>query len=113
MNVQPFLEQVNYIYLFKYTQKGAEGLSMSPSRVDKANRFVKGIHAFCAFISLSSEYDMMTFFKGTPEEAYQLLLYLKSQGTVEVTMLRVETRSLSQYTALLDNTLRGTAKKKK
>ncbi len=111
MNIQPMLEQVNYMFLFKYTQKGAEQLSLSPARVENANKFVKDIHAFCAFVSLSGEYDMMTFFSGLPDEAYQLLLYLKSLGTVEVTMLRIEKRSLKDYKTLLGNTFRIAGKK--
>ena len=100
---ESLLERTKYLFLFKYTPAGVQKIAESSDRIAAANKFVAGLHAFCAFVSLSGEYDMMTFFDGTPDEAYRLLLYLRSLGSVEVTMCRVETRSPKQYATLLEN----------
>ncbi len=100
---QSLLERTTYLFLFKYTPMGVQKIAESSDRIAAANKFVAGLQKFCAFISLSGEYDMMTFFDGTADDAYKLLLFLRSLGTVEVTMCRVETRSPQQYATLLKN----------
>jgi uncharacterized protein with GYD domain len=102
------IERTKYLFLFKYTDMGIAKITDSPGRIAAANKFVSGLQAFCGFVSLSGEYDMMTFFDGTPEAAYKLLLYLRSLGSVQVTMCRVETRSPKQYAELIQG-IRSTA----
>jgi uncharacterized protein with GYD domain len=89
------------MFLMKYTAQGLAQLAGSASRIDQASAFVSSIHSECELISVSGDFDMITFFTGSAEDAYRLLLYLRSQGTVQVSMVRIETRSRQEYKGLL------------
>lgn len=92
----------DFIFLLRYSAKGIEYLRDSPGRIDKTSEFVRGkLKALCGFVSTSGEYDMVSFFKGTDEQAYQFELWLRSLGTLEVHVLKMHSRSMRDYNAML------------
>lgn len=96
------IEDCDFIFLLQYTAKGIESLNESASRVEKTNEFVRGkLKTFCAFTSTSGKYDMVSFFKGTDQQAYEFQLWLRSLGTLEVDVLKMHARSMGAYNAML------------
>jgi len=96
------IDNCDFIFLLKYTPKGIESLRESPARVEKTNEFVRGkFKAFCAFTSTSGKYDMVSFFNGTDQQAYEFQLWLRSLGTLEVDMLKTHAKSMAAYNSML------------
>jgi uncharacterized protein with GYD domain len=96
------IEQCDFIFLLKYTAKGIASIRESPTRVEQTNEFVRGkLKTFCAFTSTSGKYDMVSFFNGTDQQAYEFQLWLRSLGTLEVDMLKTHAKSMGAYNSML------------
>jgi uncharacterized protein with GYD domain len=93
---------MDFIFLLKYTAKGIESLAGSSQRNATTSEYVlKQLQARCGFISTTGPYDMVSFFQGTDMQAHEFSLWLRSLGTLEVDTLKIQTRSMEDYRALL------------
>jgi uncharacterized protein with GYD domain len=92
----------DFIFLIRHTQKGLDALAELPNRVQATVRFVADtLKARCGFVPTTGCHDVVSFFSGTDEQAYQFSLYLRSLGTVEVEMLKVQANTAQQYSQIV------------
>src|SRR5262249_51029902 len=94
----------DFIFLIRHTRKGLDTLAASPNRAKATYRFVTDtLQARCSVATTTGTYDAVSFFSGTDEQAYKFLLYLRSLGTVDVDMLKVQAHSTEQYAQIIQS----------
>lgn len=108
MATEPAVLDFDFIFLLKYTAKGIESLAGSEQRVAGTSDYVKNqLQARCGFMSTTGPHDMVSFFKGTDMQAHEFSLWLRSLGTLEVDVLKIQTRSMDEYRTLLKKLFAG------
>jgi len=94
----------DFIFLIRHTRKGLDTLAASPNRAKATYRCVTDtLRAQRSVTTTTGTYDAVSFFSGTDEQAYKFLLYLRSLGTVDVDMLKVQTHSTAEYGQIIQS----------
>ena len=96
------LGETRFLFLIRLNPEGIRTLKVAAGRIAKLNAFATKLGVRCGFVATSGKYDVLTLFQGNDAQAYQFLLYLRSQEQFDVVdMIRIEAATPEEYMALI------------